>query len=220
MAKKTFTRSPVIPKSVTRQAERDLMKILRSQLISQITTEFEAIKQQMINEFKKHPVSVEIKNGPLALNTSNTLGGYGNLFSFIGFVYGDDPIQEVVDILNQTAISFSQKGALTATIRMPSAKIIFKNTPLRWAAGRSWAKGIESGISGLGYYIHEYGKGFSEGGFQSEAKISNRKRSDPRIKKKNKVPPKFKNTPYISSLINKYYAAFSQINGANIRIKI
>ena len=220
MAKKTFTRSPVIPKSVTRQAERDLMKILRSQLISQISLEFEEIKQRMINEFKNHPVSVEIKNGPLALNTSNTLGGYGNLFSFIGFVYGDDPIQEVVDILNQTAISFSQKGTLTATIRMPSAKIIFKNTPLRWAAGRSWAKGIESGISGLGYYIHEYGKGFSEGGFQSEAKISNRKRSDPRIKKKNKVPPKFKNTPYISSLINKYYAAFSQINGANIRIKI
>jgi hypothetical protein len=220
MAKRTFTRSPVIPKSVTRKAERDMMKMLRSQLASQITTEFEAIKQQMIDEFKSHPVSVEIKNGPLALNTSNTLGGYGNLFSFIGFIYGEDPIQEVVDILNQTAISFSQRGTLTATIRMPSTKIIFKNTPLRWATGRSWAKGIESGISGLGYYIHEYGKGFSEGGFQSESKISDRERSDPRAKGQSKSAPKFKNTPYISSLINKYYAVFSKISGANIRIKI
>ena len=42
--------------------------------------------RQMLREFDSHPVTTEISSGPKAGNTSNTLSGRGNLFSFIGFV--------------------------------------------------------------------------------------------------------------------------------------
>jgi hypothetical protein len=87
---------------------------------------------------------------------------------------------------------------------MPTPKDIFQITPMPWATGRSWAKGIESGISGLGYYANVYGKGRSGGGVQSGNKIRS---------------GRFKSTPYISSLINKYQKIISQIKGAQINIK-
>ena len=46
----------------------------------------ESIKARMIEEFIDHPVSQEIAAGAGATNSSGTLtGGYGNLFTFIGF---------------------------------------------------------------------------------------------------------------------------------------
>ena len=208
MARILARSSVTIPKSVIDKANRDASLVLRSQVSQAITDEFNSLKQQMINDFLNHPVSIEIKNGPQADNTSGTLGGYGNLFSFIGFDESETPIEDILDILEMTTIKFSQRGILTATILLPSAKQIFSVTPLRWAAGRSWAKGIESGISGLGFYIQKSGAGVSKGGFQTQKTLGKRG-----------VANKFKPTAYISSLINKYYAAFSKISGANIKIK-
>jgi len=54
----------------------------------------------MISEFLNHPITVEIKTGPYAENISGTLNGYGNLFSFIGFSDGDDPINPIEGLLN------------------------------------------------------------------------------------------------------------------------
>lgn len=222
MAARRFNKSVVIPKSVIAKAEKDSIQLTRAQISEAIEFEFEKIKIQMIAEFLAHPVSQEISNGPLAKNTSGTLGGYGNLFSFIGFDNGERPIDDVVELLERTTISFSQRGILTATIIMPSPKQIFEATPLpsRWAEGRSWTKGIESGISGLGYYLHIYGYGASEAGIQAKEKVKKRP-SDPRDKGKGEITmiPKYRNTSYISSLINRYYAEFSKIRGANLRIK-
>ena len=44
-------------------------------------------KRVMLAEFDAHPVTKEIKTGPDAQNSSKTLGGYGNLFSFIVSVH-------------------------------------------------------------------------------------------------------------------------------------
>ena len=56
----------------------------------------------MIAEFLNHPISLELKGGISANNISGTLGGVTNLFSFIGFDSGDDPIDPIVEILQKT----------------------------------------------------------------------------------------------------------------------
>ena len=67
-----------------------------------------------------------------------------------------------------------------------------------WATGRSWAKGIETGISGLGYYLLKNTDSSRSGlGIQSPRKV--RKKS------------KFKNTQYISALIKKYEKEFKNL---------
>ena len=68
-------------------------------------------------------------------------------------------------------------------------------TPMPWATGRSWAQGIETGISGLGYLLRK-----------------NDGRSGKAIQSRNKVRSgKFQNTSYISALIKKYKKEFNNI---------
>jgi hypothetical protein len=54
-------------------------------------------------------------------------------------------------------------------------KSIEQKTPLPWEGGRSWVRGIERGISGLGYYLSGRFKtpepSQSGGGIQSEYKV-------------------------------------------------
>jgi hypothetical protein len=196
-----------IPKQVLDSVNLQANKILRPQVEDGLRNIVDDIKKQMIEEFMNHPVTEEIMNGYNSENISNTLGGYGNLFSFIGFDFGDAPVIPIIEILEQTSIIFSRSGRniLTANITLPSAQDIFAKTPMPWASGRSWAKGIESGISGLGFYLNSYGKGNSNAGIQVESKMRG---------------GRFKNTLYISALINKYRILFSKINYAQINIKI
>ena len=45
----------------------------------------EEAKSNFIEQFEEHPITKEIQDGPEASNSSGTLNGQGNLFSFIGF---------------------------------------------------------------------------------------------------------------------------------------
>ena len=68
-----------------------------------------------------------------------------------------------------------------------------------WATGRSWARGIESGISGLGYYL-KVSRDSSRSGLGIQS---------PRRVRASGV--KFKNTQYISALIKKYKKEFQNL---------
>lgn len=167
-----------------------------------IITSFNKIKREMIAEFKNHPVTVEIKAGPFAENSSGTLGGYGNLFSFIGFDEGDNPTDNIEGLLNLTRIEYNRetKDGFIMTIYLPSKQEIFSETPMPWASGRSWAEGIERGISGFGQYLNiESISSRSGEGIETNSVIRR---------------GKFKNTPYISALMNKYLKRFQQINNS------
>ena len=196
-----------IPKQVLDSVNLQANKILRPSVESSLRQTIEETKQQMIQEFMNHPVTEEIMNGYNSENISNTLNGNGNLFSFIGFESGDAPIIPIIEILEKTNVVFSRSGRniLTANITLPSTQDIFAATPMPWASGRSWAKGIETGISGVGFYIQKYGQGRSEGGIQSNSKIRS---------------GRFKNVPYISALLNKYRVLFSKINYEQANIKL
>jgi hypothetical protein len=163
---------------------------------------FQKKKNQMIAEFLNHPVTIEIKGGINASNISGTLGGgSGNLFSFIGFNAGDEPIEPILRLLESTTFDYvnASKKRINYRINLPTAKDVFSATPMPWATGRSWAKGIETGISGLGYYLRKQTDSSRSGlGVQSPRKVR-------------KAGSKFKNTSYISAFLKKYKKEFEDL---------
>ena len=162
----------------------------------------ENLKQEFINEFLKHPVTKEISAGPLSENLSNTLSGRGNLFTFIGFESGEDPTTEILYLIQNIKI---QAYGDYLIITMPTAEEIWQSTPMpSWSGGRSWAKGIESGISGLNYYLFlkkSSEASRSEFGLQSQNKVVSSMRYNP--------------TQYMSTMLKKYKTKFSSLLNRN-----
>ena len=114
------------------------------------------------------PVTRELRAGPDGQNVSNTLGGRGNLFSFIGFMSNDDPTRIVEKAildsrLNRTPsirrVGKSATFTVTFVATVPNKKELESITPMPFEKGRSWLTGIERGISGLSYYIYNKVKG-------------------------------------------------------------
>ena len=128
-------------------------------------------KFKLINAFDNHEVTKEIASGPKAANTSGTLGGYGNLFSFIGFEANSDPITPVKELLNEIEVKNIKVNAdgYSVSVKYPSQNEIKKVTPLPFENGRSWAAGIEDGISGFTQYVYtKFLDGRSKQGVQSD----------------------------------------------------
>lgn len=180
------------------QTDKEYQKIVRSSIEEQ----FDKIKQKYIEEFLNHPVTQEIKGGISANNISGTLNGITNLYSFIGFDEGTDPIKPIEDLLQKSnyRIIFNNNSIdSTIIFDIPTAAQIFSVTPMPWAIGRSWARGIESGISGLGYYLKKKKNSRSGFGIQSS---TNQVR----------VGASYKNTKYISDLINRFNKELTNLN--------
>lgn len=161
-----------------------------------LLNEIRQMKKDMILDFMNHPITKEILAGPNSYNSSGTLGGYGNLFSFIGFEENSQPIDPIVKLLNDSNydITLGGQGAFQIRFEMPSAEDIFKVTPLPWAPGISWAQRIEVGLSGLGEYMNK-SSDYSRSGEGLQSGKKQRGGS-------------FRNVPYISSFINKWNKKF------------
>jgi len=141
-----------------------------------INREFLFIKNKFISKFNNHPVTVEIEAGPNSSNTSRTLSKKGNLFSFIGFEKGDRPIAPIRSLFKEIFINkvvVKKDGSVDTVVYYPKAEEYFAVTPLPWANGRSWADGIEKGISGLGFYLNEKNANSRSGtGIQTKGELS------------------------------------------------
>ena len=152
-----------------------------------------------------HPVTREIDSGKGGSNISGTLGGKSNLFSFIGFKYGDKPTEPIRDLLERieiTSILTRRDGFATTHVLYPRPDDIFRVTPLPWADGRSWAKGIENGISNFGQYVDVESRSSRSGrGLQNENLESG---------------STFSPTPYITDLILDFERAVSALNKKRI----
>ena len=154
-------------------------------------------QKELIKNFQVHPITVELNAGPRGTNTSGTLGGYGNLFSFIGFSSGSNPT-EIISTIFREKIRFKVRrvnaaGKYRVTFFIPSIDEIYGLTPIPWMTGKSWAKSIEQGgLTNLGQYL------FSSTGFgQSRAGTG--------IQVKNRSSGvTFSRTPYIGRLINDF----------------
>lgn len=155
----------VLPRDVKKSINSQLPKEVGKKIEAMVLEKFEIIKNAMIQEFESHPVTVEIDSGPSSSNISGTLGGYGNLFTFIGFSDGDNPISEVRDRFEKTLIRKInyKNGVFNFITTEPTKSELYAMTPLPWAVGqRSWMDGIETGLSGLGSYLYKEGKEISK----------------------------------------------------------
>lgn len=178
-----------------------LVKDSQSLITVEVERSFENKKREMIQEFLAHPVTLELSEGITAKNISKTLSGKrGNLFSFIGFDSGEEPIKPILTLLESTFLSYIGYSGKTLKYRvnLPTAKDIFQVTPMPWAPGRSWAKGIETGISGVGWYIARTSDS-SRAGFGIQSQYRTQKGI------------KFKNMKYISDFIKRYEKEFSAL---------
>ena len=184
------------------QADKEYQKEI-NRIIDQ---EFNKIKDEFIDEFMNHPITQEIQGGIGATNISGTLGGITNLYSFIGFDEGTDPIRPIEEILKKSnyRIIYNNKSVdATVIFDIPTAAQIFEITPMPWAVGRSWARGIETGISGLGYYLKKTKNSRSGLGVQSSTEQV-------------RAGVMFKNSKYISDLISRFNKELKQLNKLNI----
>jgi len=190
-----------LPIDVQNALKRQAPKALRRDFEKDINKKFKDLKNEMIKEFLTDPVTIELLEGAGASNISGTLGGVSNLFAFIGFNSGEQPISPILQLLEGTQIIYKQeirqRGiGVEFEVSLPTAEDIFMVTPLPWASGRSWAEGIERGLSGLGYLLRK-----SDG--RSGAAIQSR------VKKVRSG--RFQNRPYISSLIKRYRKRFENL---------
>lgn len=172
---------------------KEVGPIVAKEALRRVRRSVESAHQKMIQEFENHPITKEISSGPEGYNQSGTLGGYGNLFSYIGFEEGMDPIQPIRRLLSKTlnikSIPSNHKSMMMKfLVELPSKEEIFQASPMPWASGRSWAEGIERGISGFGQYLNT--QSFSS-------------RSGEGVQTKNKVRSGgFNNTKYLSAILN------------------
>ena len=127
---------------------------------------FSAAKRTMLREFDRHDVTAELKAGPRGLNISDTLEGYGNLFSFIGFPSGDDPTEGLRQLLEEgTELrqTVYRNGAWYFRASLPSKEAIEGVTQMPWESGNSWAYAVETYISGLSHYLYKKWAGSRSG---------------------------------------------------------
>jgi len=157
----------------------------------------EDAQKTLIKDFFNHSVTKEIKAGPNASNSSGTLGGYGNLFSFIGFDKGSDPTAGIEKILKQklvVTVRAISNGRFKISITNPPSKDeLFSVSQIPWASGSSWADGIEKGISNLGSFLYKAG-GLNQSRAGTGIQVLKNLRST-----------NFKTQPYISKLVDKFY---------------
>lgn len=129
---------------------------LKNRMDKEAQDKFNQAKVKLLQDFDSHPVTQEIKEGPTGSNLSKTLGGYGNLFSFIGFNEGQDPTTIVREFLSSfiKLKKTSTKGSLNVnySVTMPTMKD-FGFAVMPWEGGKSWVEGVEIGISGFNYYM-------------------------------------------------------------------
>ena len=192
---------PPLPIDVQQALKKQAPRVLKAPFKKEIDKKFKRIKNEMIKEFLQLPVTQELMQGPDGANISGTLNGVINLFAFIGFDRGDQPILPIIDALENTSIQFSKslnrpKIGNQYNVFLPTAEDIFRITPMPWATGRSWAQGIERGISGLGFLLRKNNKGRSGAAIQSRVKVRG---------------GRFKNTAYISAFIKKYRKRFEEL---------
>lgn len=165
-------------------------------------------RQALLKDFDEHLVTQEIKGGSQdpqdQQNVSSTLGGRGNLFTFIGFNFGEDPVKELRAFIENSIVQENRpeikikdtKVSYDFITHHPNLEDIYVATPLPWASS-SWVRGIEKGISGLANYI--YWK-FSE---QSRSFYGQQARNSLRNIQFNPVD-------YMTVILNKFKAKFNQ----------
>ena len=179
-----------VPRETVRAVFKQTGRFVKPHAEPRLRKQFKKIKEEMMSEFNDHPVTKELDQKTSA--DPSSFVGNGSLFGFIGFDRSDEPTQIVREMLDSSELKFIRIKGETVDFKIlyPSKDELFEATPLPWAAGRSWLRGIEAGLSGLGKYLNiDSDASRSGGGVQSES--SGRS-------------GRFRNTKYITEILNNF----------------
>ena len=72
-------------RGVEAEVGKQLAPILQRRVNVKLIRAAREVEKILMKEFEEHTVTKEIEEGAGASNISSTLGGYGNLFTYIGF---------------------------------------------------------------------------------------------------------------------------------------
>ncbi len=164
-------------------------KVVEKQMDTKLFAHFDKCKKDLLKEYDMHPVTRDLNN-----ETNAGLVVKGTLFGFLGFESGSAPAEDFRKFLDKSITmrfikNNNRQGVRSYRVEIPNKDDIYGATPLPWASGRSWVKAIEQGISGMGNYIDlESSASRSGEGFQA----------------KHSSGGVFRNTSYISSIINNF----------------
>ena len=163
-------------------------KIFKDKVTPRIERQLRKETQKVLQAFESHPITQELEGGVSASNISNTLGGYGNLFTFIGFDAGSDPISPIRSLLAKSIkiVSIRKKRnvlSLQLKFSVPTREEIEAITPSPWSSD-SWVEAVERGMSGLGRYLYSSDKNRfktsrSGGGIEASGEIRGPSSSSP-----------------------------------------
>ena len=158
-----------------------------------VQEEVEKEKALFQQDFESHPVTQELDGGENASNISGTLGGYGNLFSFLGFNQGANPTAPVKFLIQRITLDRNIQATgngFKVRVNVPSKDDFGAVSRLPFEGGRSWLLDIERGISGLGAYLYgRFASSRSGTGIQSKYNYANKR---------------FRNVKYFSGMYTKF----------------
>lgn len=153
-------------------------KQVQAAVANEYQKELEKQKLLFLKEYESHPVTKELDGGEDASNVSGTLGGYGNLFSFLGFNKADNPTAPVKNLIRSIRLDKnvqSRNETFKLKINIPSKEDFAAATKMPWESGRSWLLDMERGISGLGAYLYgKFNASRSGTGIQNQKNYSGR----------------------------------------------
>src|SRR6266404_8505778 len=105
-------------------------------------------KQELLREFNESEITKEIEAGPNEPKSAVLPGGYGNLFSFLGFEensHPTEPIREKLESIELNPTPQIEGNRLVFKISVPTVDELEEKAPLKWEP-RSWISAVTYGI--------------------------------------------------------------------------
>lgn len=166
-----------------------------------------AAQNEMVEEFEGHKVTQELEGG--ATYSGPSIVSYhadeknANLFSFIGFPSGSNPVEILRELLKfpiDVRTSTRSGNTYYFKVLVPTVEDIEKATPMpsEYTAGTfSWARGVEDGdlIGAQNFLSIETSASRSGGGIQVKFKLDN----------------SIEKTPYITDILEAFRKRLEQI---------
>jgi len=156
--------------AVAKQGERVLIKKVRPF----IELDYETKKEQFMEAFNADPVTQEIEGGPSAYSRVNSLAmAGGNLFSFLGFDAGQEPIEALREYFDRSIeLGRTRAGQVRGTKVVFSTPVKFptvtevdgyvgstSETQLEWTS-RPFTSLLANGVPGLPNFLFNENKNF------------------------------------------------------------
>lgn len=167
-----------------------------------------AAQEEMVEEFEAHRVTQELEGGPGFSGNSIinyfSVEGQANLYSFIGFKAGTDPVKLLRELLKkpiEVRLATRAKNSYFFRVLVPTTEQIEEATPMPddyFAGDFSWARGVEDGdLLGIGQYL------------AIEAAAS---RSGKGIQVKIKTDSSIEATPYITDILEAFRRRLEELS--------